>query len=112
MDRRLEQELWEIETACASIEAAIGAEDWPAAGQGNRDLNSRLESFGALLADSDRGTPPAGLELAATRLARVLEHHGHLAERLIGARDETGNELAQLRAGHRVASHYLETADS
>jgi hypothetical protein len=125
MDRRLDRALKEIETACAALEAAVGAEDWEAAALGDQDLNTSLERFGALL---DDGAPLAddallatrdpqspakdSIEPVAVRLACVLEHHGRLTERLIGARDAAGDKLSQLQKGRRGATHYLDTAGS
>jgi hypothetical protein len=135
MSRPLELELLDIETACTAIEAAVISEDWPAAGQGNAELNARLSCLSTLLdetgsvptrssasaAGGTSGSTPAGtsgstsagtsLALIATRLERVLAKHAQLADCLIARREETAAGLATLRTGRRGATHYLETAE-
>jgi hypothetical protein len=127
MSRPLELELLDIETACTAIEAAVISEDWPAAGQGNAELNARLSCLSTLLdetgtaptrssasaAGGTSASAPAGTSLAliATRLERVLAKHAQLADCLIARREETAAGLATLRTGRRGATHYLETAE-
>jgi len=110
MDGAFNQELDEIEAACAGIQATLLAEDWQTASAGNAYLDSRLERFAALLDDSALASDSTSLELAAARLACVLEQYGRIAQQLIAARDIAGNELAGLHRGRRAADHYFDTA--
>jgi hypothetical protein len=108
----LEQALWDIETACAAIEAAVGAGDLEAAGLCNRDLHTRLWRFGKLLDESARPASEGSIEPIAGRLSAVLERRALLAQRLCGERDRALDELAEIRAGRHAANHYLDTAES
>ncbi len=112
MDGRLDQALADIEMACAGIDAALGAGDWEAAGQGNAELDARLARLAILLGDAGVATTGVPLAVIAARLQRVLAHHGSLAVRLCAERDDAGAQLAHLRAGHRGTTHYLDTAEA
>ena len=111
MDGRLDQALADIETACAGIDAALGAGDWQAAGQGNADLDARVACLETLLVEPGLATAGAPFAVIAARLQRVLAHHGSLAVRLRAERDDAGAELAHLRTGRRGTTHYLDTAE-
>jgi hypothetical protein len=112
MDGAFNRALDEIEEACAGIQAALLAEDWQAVSVANEDLNSRLERFAALLDEPALSSDSNSIELAAARLACVLEQHARLAQQLIAARDIAGDELAGLHRGRRVADHYFDTASA
>lgn len=90
--------------------AAVEADDWEGAAEGNRQLQACLERFDAVLADHRDGLSPDHVLSLIAALKAVFERHARHMTALQGARDAIAEELATARDGHTAARHYLEAA--
>ena len=110
MVRELEHELIEIEAICASIETAIGQEDWESATACNASLQASLRRLDGSIRAAAAKVSDESLNAVYARLESVLGHHRKLTLALRDLRDESIVELKIAQTGRRVSRHYLETA--